>query len=260
LGEDQEKFMSLTDSEVISAFVAFMQKTSHAGLRVDRWPDKENDGDIDAIAANLAIEHTSIDTLLHQRRDSDWFMKAAGSLQEEIPVKPPFRLKITFEYDAVKKGQNWVEVRDALKHWIIDEALHLKDGHHVLSDVPGIPFRIHVTKASDRPPAILAGRFAPIDDTLPNRMREQFTRKAKKLAKYLTMTKILLVESEDGALMNESDMVVAISQAFADALPLGVDQVWYADTSIPDSIVFFDFTAGIRARAAQGRSGSDMIS
>ena len=250
LGEDQERLMSLNDSEVITAFVTFMQKTCDPDLRVDRWPDEENDGDIDAIAANLAIEHTSIDTVPHQRRDSDWFMKAAGNLQQEIPIKPPFRLKITLEYDAVKKGQNWVEIRDAIKNWVTDEALHLKDGHHVLSDVPGVPFPLLVTKASDRRPAVIVGRAAPVDDTLPNRIREQFTRKASKLVKYPTMTKILLVESEDGALMNEADMVIAISRAFPDGLPLGVDQVWYADTSIPDSIEFFDFTAEIRARTA----------
>lgn len=238
--------MSLNDSEVVSAFVTFMGKTNLPGLRVDRWPDKETDGDIDAIADNLAIEHTSIDTVPDQRRDSDWFMKAVGSLEKEIRFGHPFRLRIILGYGAIEKGQNWLGIRSAIKNWITDEAVHLKDGRHILSDVPGVPFPLHVTKASDRPPAVIFGRFAPNDDTLPDRLRAQFKRKAKKLSKYPAMTKILLVESEDMALMNHADMQVAICQAFPDGLPLGVDEIWYADTSIPDDIEFFDFTAGIK--------------
>jgi hypothetical protein len=237
--------MPVNDCEVINAFVTFIKKTCRPDLQVDKWPDKENrnSSDIDAIAADLAIEHTSIDTLPDQRRDSDWFMRAAGGLQQEISVKPPFRLRITLEYDAVKKGQNWNAIRSAIKSWVTDKASHLEDGRHILSDIPGIPFRLHVTKASDRRPAVIIGRFAPSDDTLPNRIREQFTRKADKLAKYSTMAKILLVESDDSALMNEGDMLNAIRQAFPDGLPLGIDQVWYADTSIPSDIEFSDFTA-----------------
>lgn len=37
--------------------------------------------DIDAIAGYFAIEHTSIDTLPNQRRDSDWFRKWGSSLR-----------------------------------------------------------------------------------------------------------------------------------------------------------------------------------
>ena len=234
----------MTDCEVINAFVTFIKETRRPDLQVDRWPDKQNrdSSDIDAIAGDLAIEHTSVDTLPDQRRNSDWFMRATGGLEQELPIKPQFRLRITLEYDAVKKRQNWTAIRSALKNWITDKASHLKDGRHVLYDIPGIPFRLHVTKASDRRPAVVFGRFAPSDDTLPNRIREQFTRKADKLAKYPTMVKILLVETDDIALMNEVEMLNAICQAFPDGLPSGIDQVWYVDTSIPSDIEFSDFT------------------
>lgn len=249
--------MSISDCELINAFVVFMQKVYQTDLRVDRWPDKENDGDIDAIAGNFALEHTSIDTLPNQRRDSDWFMKAVGNLRQDISFNLPFRLRIILEYDAVKKGQNWAEIRDAIKNWATNEAVHLKDGRHVLSAVPGVPFRLLVTKASDRPSALIIGRLAPDDDTLPDRIREQLTRKVTKLAKYPGMTKILLVESEDGFLMNQADMLTAICKAFPDGLPVEVDQLWYADTSIHDSIEFLDFTTEIRARIAQRAAAPD---
>jgi hypothetical protein len=237
---------AMTDCEVINAFVDFIKETRYPGLQVNARPDQGNrsSSDIDAIAGDLAIEHTSIDTLPNQRQHSDWFMKAAGGLDQELSVKPPFRLRITLEYYAVKKGQKWTAIRSTLKHWIASEAHHLKDGSHVLHDIPGIPFRLYVTKTTDRRPRVIFARIASNDTTLPIRIREQFIRKAEKLGKYGNMKKILLVESDDSALMNEVELLNALRQAFPNGLPLGIDQVWYADTSVPTDIEFYDLTAG----------------
>ena len=56
-------------------------------------------------------------------------------------------------------------------------------------------------------------------------------------------TTLLLVESEDIALMNESKMLAAVRKAFPDGLPIGVEHLWYVDTSIPREILFKDFTS-----------------
>lgn len=208
----------MNDRDAIDAFVAYLQGNGHTDLQVDRWPEDENrdSPDIDAIAGVFAIEHTSIDTLPDQRRDSDWFMRVTGGLEQELPIRPSFRLRITVEYGAVARGQDWTEIREALKNWITIEAPHLEDGRHVLDNIPGVPFRLHVTKASDRPPGIFFARYEPGDDTFPDRIREQFDRKAKKLAKYhfLGMITVLLIENNDIALMNESKMQNAIRMAY----------------------------------------------
>ena len=62
----------MIDREVIAAFVRYLRQQGHPGLKVDRLPDEVNrkTGDIDAIAGPFAIEHTSINTVPHQRRDS----------------------------------------------------------------------------------------------------------------------------------------------------------------------------------------------
>jgi len=99
-------------------------ENGHPELRVDRRPD-EKDGesaDIDAVAGQFAIEHTSVDTLPNQRRDSDWFMRAAGNLEQELEAPPSFRLNITLEYYAASTSQNWAGIREALKAWIRDAA------------------------------------------------------------------------------------------------------------------------------------------
>jgi hypothetical protein len=228
----------MNDQDVINAFVSYLRETGFPGLKVNRWPDKENrkTSDIDAIAGRFAIEHTSIDTLPNQRRDSDWFMQAVGGIEKELTTSLPFRLKITIEYDAVTKGQDFAAIRR-----------NLKDGLSVLEDVDGVPFRLRVRKASDRRPGIFFARFEPKDDTLPARIREQFDRKAKKLKKYhgSNKTTILLIENEDIALMNEGKMLDSIRIACLSGLPHGVDKIWYADTSIPNDIEFMDFSSEI---------------
>jgi len=239
----------MNDQDVINAFVAYLRKAGFPDLKVDRWPDKENrkTSDIDAIAGCFAIEHTSIDTLPNQRRDSDWFIQTVGGIEKELSVLVPFRLNITIEYDAVTKGQDWATIRQNLKTWIINESPHLDDGRSVLEDVHGIPFRLRVRKARDRRPGIFFARFEPKDDTLPVRIRKQFDRKAKKLAKYhgLDKTTVLLIENDDIALMNEGKMLDSIQIAYPSGPPNDVDKIWYADTSIPNDIEFMDFTPEI---------------
>lgn len=102
----------MSDRDVVDAFISHLRDHGNPGLQVDRRPDEENRGssDIDAIAGPFAIEHTSIDTLPNQRRDSDWFMRAAGKLERELPSTSPFRLNVTLEYNAVGIGQDWVAI------------------------------------------------------------------------------------------------------------------------------------------------------
>jgi len=239
----------MNDQDVINAFVTYLRKAGFPDLKVDRWPDKENrkTSDIDAIAGYFMIEHTSIDTLPNQRRNSDWFMQAVGGIEKELTEFLPFRLNITIEYDAVKKGQDWAAIRQNLKDWVINESPRLDDGRSVLENIHAIPFRLRIRKASDRRPGIFFARFEPKDTTLPTRIRKQFDRKAKKLAKYhgADNTTVLLIENEDIALMNEGKMLDSILIAYPSGLPNGVDKIWYADTSIPNDIEFMDFTPEI---------------
>jgi hypothetical protein len=210
----------MNDREVVEAFVAHLGSNGHAGLKVDRRPDEENRGspDVDAIAGRFVIEHTSVDTVPNQRRDSDWFMRAVGDLERELEVS---------------------------------QAPHLIDGRHVIQASAGIPFRLHVVKSSRRRPGVFFGRFAPGDNTLSVRIRSSFERKAAKLAKYQApgVVTVLLVESSDIAMMNDAVMLAGIRCAYSAGPPEGVDQVWFADTSIEGALVFRDFTPELRAPA-----------
>lgn len=239
----------MNERGIIDAFLAHLKNRGLSRLEVDRRPDSENrdSSDIDAIAGTFAIEHTSIDVLPNQRRNSDWFMRIAGGLEKQLPIKPSFRLTVTLEYDAVTKGQEWAAIRQTLKSWVIEEAPRLVDGRHVIDDIPGVPFRLYVKKATDRPPGVFFARFEPADNTLPDRIRRQLDRKIGKLAKYHRsgMKTVLLVENDDIALMNEWKMLNAIREAYPGGPPAVVDEIWYADTSIPSEIEFSDFTSDL---------------
>lgn len=58
------------DREIVTRFVDHLRDEGRSGLKVDCWPEDENPGqsEIEAIAGDLAIEHTSVDTLPQQRR------------------------------------------------------------------------------------------------------------------------------------------------------------------------------------------------
>ena len=238
----------MDDRQVVDAFVAYLRANGYAGLHVDRRPDDENreSSDIDAIAGRFAIEHTSVDTLPNQRRDDDWFRRAAGGLEQELP-KPPFSLIVTLKYDAVAKGQDWSAIRAALKRWIINDAPALPYGAYVVDYARGVPFRLSIAKSSDLSPGVSFARYQPEDDTLSDRVRDLFDRKVVKLANYRPgKTTILLVESGDKALMDECKMLEAIREAYPAGFPAGVDQVWYTNTSIAGNITFREFTLALR--------------
>ncbi len=245
----------MKDHEVVEAFVAHLAVNGYPGLGVDKWPERENrrSKDIEAIAGPFAIEHTSIDTLPNQRGKSDWFMRVTGGLEKEIP-KPPYRLNIALEYDAIDVGQNWTAIREALKTWIIEDCPQLSDGCHNLDNIPGVPFRLRVKKASDRPPRIIFSRIAPEDESLPGRIRKHLEEKEKirKLEPYKArgLITVLLIESCDIALMNWDIMFEALRKAFPEGIPLGIDMVWYIDTSIPSELEFKDFTDRLKKQNA----------
>jgi hypothetical protein len=238
----------MNDRDVIIAFVAFLRKSGHPDLQIARWPDRENriSQDIDAIAGDFAVEHTSIDVLPEQRAASARFMQAIGGIEQDLPCRPAFRLTITIDWNAVCKGQKWPSIRQSLIDWIVSDAPRLEDGHHVLGCVRGIPFPLHVQKSARGNPRVICRRFAPDDDSLSDRLKVQFDRKANKLAKYHDAGKItaLLIENDDIALMDMLGMKDAMRRAYPSGHPRGVDQIWFADTSYPSEIEFWNLTFG----------------
>ena len=240
---------SLTDKVVVDLFVDYLARNGSPGLIVTARPDEENrqSSDIDAIAGPFAIEHSSVDTVPNQRRDSAWFLQVVKVLEDELGCKLPFRLVLTFPYEGVKRGQDWPKITAALREWILNEAPKLTTGSYSIKDIPEVPFEFHAAKRESDRTGLLFGRFAPDITKLSERLREQLDRKAGKLAVYKNEGKItmLLVESDDIALINDSIMWDGLRQAYPDGLPQGVDHIWFADTSLRNEILFLNMTKAV---------------
>lgn len=236
----------MENRELLNEFVTFLSKHGYSNLQIGCYPDEMNrtTADIDAIAGHIAIEHTSIDTIPNQRLNSDRFLKVIGNLEQEF-ADLPFYLGITFEESAITTGQDWLAIRERLKNWINKDIPGLSvDKPYAPYSVPGIPFTIYVTKNTDQSNGLSFSRFAPGDNTLSDRVKDLFDKKAAKLNKYQRDGKLtlLLVENSDIALMNDNKLLNAIQQAYPDGLPDGIDEIWYADTSIGDESRFVNFT------------------
>jgi hypothetical protein len=249
--------MALDDGAIVAAFVAYLSENGHVGLSVDRRPDLENreSSDIDAIAGAFAIEHTSVDTIEHQRRDGTWFSRVVQPLEDRFRNVLPFRLRLIFPYEGIVKGQDWNAIQLALANWVVNEASGLVDGTHHIR-VPAIPFEFRATKDSDGRPGLVFVRIDPGDTTLSERLFAQLSRKAAKLHPYKASgkTTVLLVDSSDIALMSHEKTFEAVQAAFSEGAPEGVDQLWYADTSIEPDLEFWDLTSALSGTRGHSRS------
>ncbi len=243
----------MDEHDVIEKFVDHLG--SHKGypnLAIDRWPDKENrtEPEIDAVAGIFAIEHTSIDSVANQRQLDDWYLRVVGGLDQLISECLDCGFTITLEFYAIGKGMDWNCIREDLQKWIVHRAPLLENGNHeiVLPTSTPVEFPIVMRVEKGLPLSIVGfSRFDPEDNTLAARTKKILDRKAMKLRKYQgpSATTILLVENDDIALMNESKMLDAIRDAYSHGLPRGVNEIWFADTSIPGGPQFHNFTAKI---------------
>ena len=232
----------MEDKEIIVKFIEQLNRANDSSVKIDSFPD------IDAIAGKYAIEHTSIDTIKNQRRDSDWFMKVIEGLEKKFSSTLDYRLNITFPWDSVKPGQDWPIIRSSLYKWILKESPNCADGHCWVEDIQNIPFKFFIRKSSDRTPGLFFARFEPEDDSLSDRLSIQLQRKIKKLSLYKEQGKetILIVDSNDIALMNQWRMTEAVFTAFSEGFPKGLDQIWYADTTLPNNLIFDNITDTVK--------------
>jgi hypothetical protein len=133
----------------------------------------------------------------------------------------------------VRRPKSWEPLREALRSWLRSGAADdLKDGDHAIA-LEGFPDTLRVRKWTNAPPGINFMRVAREDETLADRLRERCDQKIKKLVPWSAAgeTTVLLLETDDIALMNHHKLAAAVYAAYPKK-PAGIDQIWHADTSI----------------------------
>lgn len=128
---------------------------AHPELVVDRWPDKENrtEPEIDAVAGDFAIEHTSVDSVTDQRQRSASYLRVVGGLDPLLKKHVGCGFTVTLEFDAIGRGLDWSRARASLEKWIEEEAPLLQDGSHEVvlpaSDPTEVPIVMYIQSGSD---------------------------------------------------------------------------------------------------------------
>ena len=241
--------------KVIQAFVTYLASKLYTDLQVIDWPDKKNTrtSDIDAIAEGggkrVAIEHTSVDSLPDQRRHDDRFMEAIGCLEQEFRGQINCRLRVITPFGVVPTGISWDGIRDRLRTWILHDAPHLPNSETMKDiSIEGVPFPLTVQKSVSGTHGIFFVRSVTEETNFTERLRLQIDRKAVKLANYRESCDllILLIENDDLANMSRAIMIKAVAGSYPKYLPHRLDRIWYADSSLRDSIQFWNITPASR--------------
>jgi hypothetical protein len=241
--------------KVIEAFVSYLAAKLYPSLEVIDWPDKKHTrtSEIDAIAEGggkrIAIEHTSADFLPDQRRHDDRFMEAIGHLEQEFRGRINCRLRVITPFGAVPTGISWDGIRDRLRSWILHDVPYLRNSetmHNIA--IEGVPFPLTVQKSVSGTQGIFFARCVTEETNFTERLQLQIDRKALKLAKYRDRCDllILLIENDDIANMNRGTMIKAVEASYLQYPPSGLDKIWYADSSISQSIQFWNVTPASR--------------
>ena len=175
----------MEDKVIIEQFIYFLNKNGYPNLRLENFPDEENRNtpDVDAIAGDFAIEHTSVDTVANQRRDGNYLTRIIGELENDFS-NLPFRLSLVIPYEAIKPNQNFSKIREALKLWLTNVAHTIPDGWHKILEQTDIPFYFFIDKKSGTEPGLFFARSTPETDSLPEKLVEQLMKKVKKLVSY----------------------------------------------------------------------------
>lgn len=236
------------EKDSICALVRLLRLTGCPEIQEPEWIDGTVKGDAlpEARANPFLIEHFTIDSTPDQRKLGAQFMKVIGGLEQEFATIP-YSLIVAMPEDVAQTGRDWKRQRLALVGWISDVAPTLSDGHHGNVRVAGFEAAFHVWKNRvPSRPGVLFKRLTPLSESgLAERLWTDVPRKARKLAAHKREDErsLLLVESDDIALMNEHEFLGALRTA----VPAGVtdvDEIWFCHTLTERQSNFLNATTG----------------
>jgi hypothetical protein len=232
--------------ELLKAVVNTYNEAVGSKYSITRWPDEEerNTRACDAYAEvpgrpPLAIEHTIIPTFDVQKEKDAQFMKAIGDLEAQLKTFFPYNLSLDIHMSAIQKGQKWIEIRDAVGTWLKDNVAKIPPGKSKVQ-IPNVPFEVILERDDNLPPSFTVSRT--LDSTLD--VAEELIKsiaaalqdKNDQLKRYKAQGNrtILVVESQDIALVSSVSIYKAFLKAHAQVQPTNIDQIWLINTYEPE--------------------------
>ena len=136
---------------------------------------------------------------------------------------------------AVQKGQRWTEIRDAVGTWLRENVQNISVGRSIVQ-IPNVPFDIRLERDDMLPPTFTVSRILDSTLRIPEELSKSISRaledKNDQLAKYKEHGNhtILILESQDIALVSSGSIYMAFLEAHGQIQPANIDQVWLVNT------------------------------
>ena len=241
----------MDQDEVIRRFIAQYNSCQDAQFTITGWPDKaeRNQRACDAYAEALgvhplAIEHTNVETFQRQKQDSARFSEVCGVLETELKTHFPYNVTLIIPTFAIQKGTDWNGIRDALREWLLTQISTLPVGR-TDHQVEGVPFRITIWKEDRHGRGFGVARTVPPTLEATEIVTAALNNKDDQLQRYRANgdETILILETDDVALMNHVQLYKAFLQASKYVPTPNIDQVWMAQTTNSEdycSFICFD--------------------
>jgi hypothetical protein len=246
----------LHEKKVIKEVLKYISKKINQPYRIISYPDEVNRNSpaCDMLVSfgdkKFAIEHTSIDSIPNQRRDSNRFIKLLSPLENELDNKLPtpghYQLVIDMDVIPALNRSNGSKIYQSIKDWCIKIAPTLSMGgthsdkkHFSRDRIPGVPFKITLYKWPRRDGEFRIARFSPeqIEEKRKEVFKQALCSRGEKVINYKKegYYTILVLESNDRALANFNDIGDALNNAIEELKNVELpDEIYLIETEIED--------------------------
>jgi len=213
------------------------------GVNAVERPDREKPGHggCDAIIERgdrrFALEHTTIDSYSAQRADNHRFRTVVVPLEDAIrKAYPDSWIEICVPAGAVPTGTDWPRLAETLKEGCTEKIAQMPFGDQSYEfQLAGVPFPVLISRER-RPqdPGCFVMRHAPgnLKAQLLDNIARAIRKKRDQLAPYRLqgLPTILLLDSDETALINRHFLTEAFVTAANRETVDGLDEVFIAET------------------------------
>lgn len=235
--------MALNPEEILRRFVEKYSVCQNGQYAITQWPDKaeRTQRACDAYAVDtggakpLAIEHTRVESFHQQLQDSARFTKVCGALETELNAQFAGRVTLVIPTFGIQPKQDWNGIKGKLREWLEANVPTLPDGYKEYR-IPGVPFAVGIWKKAGGGGRFSVARSAPPsrddNEELSQIVANALKDKNEQLERYISSgaVTILLLETDDIALMNHVLLYKAFFKASKGISARNISQVWMVET------------------------------
>lgn len=184
---------------------------------------------------SYAVEHTSLDSYLHQRMDTARFREVLASVEQRLKGTLSDHIDLDVPVHAVPAGVDWQELSGLIESWIVTNLNRLPYDQRVEVQISDVPFPVGVRRERAAGPGGMFGmRVAPADlrEQRVQVLVERIQAKSAVLSGYKRqgLRTGLIIESDDVALTNREEIFEDFQEAVKAQHPTDIDDAFLVET------------------------------